>query len=429
MTVTITDVHARRVWDSRGRPTVETEVYTRNGSGRAIAPAGASTGSQEALDRRDGGRRIGGMDVAGAVSAVNEIIAPALRGVPVGDQARVDELLLELDPSPRKTALGGNATIATSMAVAWAAAQSAGEPLWAHLASDRPVTIPLPQIQIVGGGAHAAGALDIQDVLVVPHGATSFAQAIEWVAEIYLAFGSARRASGARSNGVADEGGFWPDFTTNEAAIVAVVRAIDRAGLSTSQIGVALDVAATEFETAPGRYELALENRTLSRDGLLDLLAGWVRDYPIVSIEDPVSEHDADGMIAFTARVGSGVQVVGDDFLVTNAERVHRAAASGACSALLVKPNQAGTLTQAWDAARTARELGMATIVSARSGESEDVTISHLAVGWNSRQIKVGSITRGERTAKWNELIRIEESLGADADFAGSASPQFPLHR
>lgn len=221
MNPTILDVHARRVWDSRGRPTVETEVRTECGVGRAIAPSGASTGSQEALDRRDGGTRLAGMDVSAAISSVNHIIAPALRGSPVDDQAGIDQILIGLDPSPRKTSLGGNATISTSMAVAWAAATVAGQPLWAYLADGRPVSIPLPQIQIVGGGAHAAGTLDIQDIMVVPHGADSFAQAIEWAAEIYLAFGSARRTSTSRSFGVADEGGYWPDFPSNEAAIAA----------------------------------------------------------------------------------------------------------------------------------------------------------------------------------------------------------------
>lgn len=419
MNATILDVHARRVWDSRGRPTVETEVLTDRGHGRAIAPAGESTGSQEALDLRDGGSRLGGMDVGRAVDTVNQIIAPALCGLPVGDQSVIDDILIGLDPSPRKTTLGGNSTISTSMAVAWAAAAADDQPLWARLASGTRVSIPLPQVQIVGGGAHAGGALDLQDIMVVPFGAVSFAQAIEWAAEIYLAFGSSQRASTGRRAGVADEGGYWPEFTTNEAAIMAVTNAITRAGFTTDQVGVALDVAASEFEDQPGRYRLALEHRALACDDLLDLLLGWIRDYPIVSIEDPVSEHDTDAMIAFTSAAAATTQVVGDDFLVTNAERVRHAAMTGACTAVLVKPNQAGTLTEAWQATRIAREHGLATIVSARSGESEDVTIAHLAVGWDSRQIKVGSITRGERTAKWNELIRIEEALGGDADFAG----------
>lgn len=419
MNDTIVGVHARRVWDSRGRPTVETEVRTSGAVGRAIAPAGASTGSHEALDRRDGGGRLGGMDVLDAVGSVNDVIAPALIGQPVADQQLIDGILNRLDPTERKTVLGGNATIATSMALAWAGAAAADQPLWAYLAKDRPVTLPLPQIQIVGGGAHAAGALDIQDVLVVPHGAATFAEAVEWASEVYLAFGASRRASGGRATGVADEGGYWPDFSSNEAAVAAVTEAIDRAGFSTDQVGLALDVAATEFETHPGQYRLALEQRDMTCEMLIEMLIGWARNYPILSIEDPVSEHDANGMLAITSALGPTTQIVGDDFLVTNAGRVHAAAQSGACTALLVKPNQAGTLTQTLEALAAAQSHEMATIVSARSGESEDVTIAHLAVAWDSRQVKVGSMTRGERTAKWNELLRIEESMGAQAVFAG----------
>ncbi|WP_159716638.1 phosphopyruvate hydratase [Geminicoccus flavidas] len=420
MSQKIREIRARRVWDSRGRPTVEADVVTEAGAlGRAIAPAGASTGSGEALDRRDGGQMFGGMDVRQAVDAVNGPIRTALLGIDVRDQAAVDRVLIELDGTPEKQKLGGNATIAVSMAAAHAAAASEGVPLWRWLGGAAASRLPLPEIQIFGGGAHAAGRLDIQDFMVVCPGAASFAQALEWTAEVYRAAGILMKDAGKLA-GVADEGGFWPLFDGNEDALGMLTRAIERAGYRPyKQVAISLDVAASQFGKN-GRYRLARDGRDLDAAGMIEVLAGWIGRYPIVSVEDPLAEDDSEGFRAFTEQLGGRVQVVGDDFLVTDAERVRDAAAGRLCDTVLVKPNQRGTLTEtkaAWEAARAA---GMGAIVSARSGESEDVTIVHLAVGWGVPQLKVGSFTRSERMAKWNEGIRIEEVLGEAADFAGA---------
>ena len=414
---TIMAVRGRRVWDSRGRPTVEAEVsLAGGGSGRAIAPAGASTGSGEALDRRDGGAGQGGYDVAGAIAAVNDEIAPALAGLDAADQAAVDGRLIALDGTADKTRLGGNACIATSLAVAQAAAAAAGQPLWRHLRPEA-TTLPLPEIQIFGGGAHAGRRVDIQDFMIVCPGASSFAQALMWTAEVYRAAGQLMADAGKLA-GVADEGGFWPAFDTNEEALGMLVRAIEKAGLRPGEdVAISLDVAASEFGRG-GLYRLGLEGRELDSEGMTLLLLGWLERYPIVSIEDPLAEDDLDGFEAFARAAGERVQIVADDLTVTDAARVREVAARGAANTLLVKPNQRGTLTEtkaAWDAARAAGWRG---IVSARSGETEDVAIVHLAIGWDVGQLKVGSFARSERMAKWNEGLRIEEVLGAGARLA-----------
>ena len=428
MNSAIERVIARRVWDSRGRPTVEAEIVAAGGAaGRAIAPAGASTGSGEALDRRDGGTAFGGMDVQGAVASVNGPISDALRGTDLRDQAAVDRVLTELDGTKEKARLGGNATIAVSMAAAHAAAAGEGVPLWRWLRGGDAATLPLPEIQIFGGGAHAAGRLDIQDFMVVCPGAASFAQALEWTAEVYRAAGQLMKEAGKQA-GVADEGGYWPLFDSNEDALTMLTRAIERAGYRPyEQVAISLDVAASQFGQG-GRYSLARDGCELDAAGMIDVLAGWIGRYPIVSVEDPLAEDDAEGFATFTSRLSDKVQVIGDDFLVTDAERVRVAAAKRQCDTVLVKPNQRGTLTEtkaAWDAAR---EAGMGAIVSARSGESEDTTIVHLAVGWGVPQLKVGSFTRSERMAKWNEGIRIEEQLGGQASFAGAAPLRGKTH-
>lgn len=416
----IQDVRGRRVWDSRGRPTVEAEVVLSNGShGRAIAPAGASTGSAEALDRRDGGASFGGYDVRNAVAAVDSAFAPALQGHDATDQALIDRRLIETDGMADKSRLGANAAIAVSMAVAHAAAAAAGQPLYRYLAGDRHLILPLPEIQIFGGGAHAGRRVDVQDFMVVCPGAESFAEALDWTAEIYRAAGSLLAEAGLLA-GVADEGGFWPAFETNEQALDMLLRAIEKAGYRpVDQVGIALDIAASEFGEK-GRYRLALEDRELDSGAMIELLQSWLKRYPILSIEDPLAEDDIDGFRAFTSLAGENLQIIGDDLLVTDAERVHRIAALNAANALLVKPNQRGTLTETRAAFDAARIAGFDTIVSARSGESEDVTIAHLAVGWNAGQLKVGSFSRSERMAKWNEVLRIEEALGDSATFAGS---------
>jgi enolase len=410
----IAEVRGRRVWDSRGRPTVEAEVTLTGGAvGRAIAPAGASTGSGEALDKRDGGAALGGYDVRAAIAAVNDAIAPALAGLDATDQATVDRALVELDGTANKSRLGGNATIAVSMAVAQAAAAAAEEPLWRYLRPEG-AALPLPEIQIFGGGAHAGRRVDIQDFMVVCTGASSFAEALDWTAEVYLAAGRLMTEAG-RLKGVADEGGYWPDFRTNEEALEMLLRAIERAGFAPAeQVAIALDVAASEFGRN-GLYQLGLEGRELDSEGMIVLLMGWLERYPIVSIEDPLAEDDLDGFAAFTAAVGDRVQVVADDLTVTDAARVRDAATRGAANTLLVKPNQRGTLTEARAAFDAAQAAGWRTIASARSGETEDVTIVHLAVGWGAPQLKVGSFARSERMAKWNEALRIEEALGANA--------------
>jgi enolase 1/2/3 len=415
-------VRGRRVWDSRGRPTVEAEVLLHGGAcGRASAPAGASKGSGEALDRRDGGAAFGGYDVSGAVAAVNQEIARALRGLDAADQAAVDRRLIELDGTRDKSRLGANATIAVSMATAHAVAAAAGQPLWRHL---RPVgaALPLPEIQIFGGGAHAGRRVDIQDFMVVCPGAATFAQALEWTAEVYRAAG-ALMAEAGRLQGVADEGGYWPDFATNEEALEILVRAIERAGLAPGeQVAIALDVAASEFGQG-GRYRLALDGRELDSAGMIALLLGWLERYPIVSVEDPLAEDDPDGFVAFTRAVGGRCQVVADDLTVTAAARVRAAAELKSADTLLIKPNQRGTLTETRDAWEAARAAGWGGIVSARSGETEDTTIVHLAIGWGVAQLKVGSFARSERMAKWNEALRIEEALGANAALARPFAP------
>jgi enolase len=414
----IAAVHGRRVWDSRGRPTVEAEVHLASGaSGRAIAPAGASTGSGEAHDLRDGGERLGGYDVQQAVANVNGEIADALQGIDAADQAGVDAILIELDATPDKSRLGGNACVAVSMAAAHAAAAAWRRPLWRHLLGDSEAVLPLPQIQIFGGGAHANRRVDIQDFLVVAPGAESFAQALEWSAEVYRQAGTIMAERGEQ-HGVADEGGWWPAFSTNEEALDTLIRAIETAGFTPGeQMAIALDVAASQLAHG-GRYRLGLEKRELDSDAFVDLLMGWLERYPIVSIEDPLAEHDEQGWQRIAQAVGAQVQIVGDDLLVTGAERVRRAAAQGLCNAVLLKPNQAGTLTETRAALDAARTAGFGAIISARSGESEDVTIVHLAVGWGVHQLKVGSFSRSERMAKWNEALRIADSLGAQERFA-----------
>ena len=419
---TIERIAARRIWDSRGQPTVEADVTLRGGvTGRAAAPAGASTGSGEAVDLRDGGTRLGGQDVTAAVRHVETEIAAALRGFDAADQAGLDAALLALDGTGDRSRLGGNALVAVSMAALHAAARAVGAPLWRYLLGDRPVLLPLPEIQIFGGGAHAGRRVDIQDFMVMPVGAASFAEALEWTAEVYRAAG-ARMADAGLLCGVADEGGYWPAFDTNEQALAFLVRAIEDTGRTPGEdIGIALDVAASEFHEA-GRYRLGLERRALDADGLAELLIGWLDRYPILSIEDPLAENDTAGMRRFTAAAGHRVQIVGDDYLVTDAGRVERAARARACNALLVKPNQAGTVTGARAALDAARAAGFGAIVSARSGETEDVTVAHLAVGWRAGQLKVGSFARSERMAKWNEVLRIEEAAGAAGRFAGRAA-------
>jgi enolase len=419
---TIRQVHARRVWDSRGRPTVEAEVHLHGGaSGRAIVPAGASKGSREALELRDGGNAFGGLDVQRALGHVNGEIARAVTGLAADQQAALDAVLVALDGTPDKTRLGANATLAVSMAAAHAAAAAQGVPLYRHLRGDGELLLPMPQIQIFGGGAHAGRRVDIQDFMVVCPGATSFAQALEWTAEVYRHAGLLMRERGSLA-GVADEGGWWPAFDTNEDALEALLKAIERAGyVPGTQVAMALDIAASDFGRG-GRYTLGLERRELDSDGLIELLLRWCDRFPIASIEDPLAEDDPVAFARFTAAVGQRLQVVGDDFLVSDATLLRQAAAAGAANTVLLKPNQRGTLSETLQCWKAARNEGYSAIVSARSGETEDTTIVDLAIGWQVGQLKVGSFARGERMAKWNAVLRIEEAAGAAARFAGATA-------
>ena len=399
----ILDVMGRKVWDSRGRATVEAEVVVGRGTtplarGRAIAPAGASTGSGEAK----------AIDAAQAVHNINTRIRDGLRALRSGDQAMIDARMVELDGTPDRSRLGANAMVAVSLACAQADAAAEKLPLWKKLAGDRRVALPVPQIQIFGGGAHAQARVDLQDFMIVCIGAGSFAEALEWTAQVYAAAG-ARLAKRGALYGVADEGGWWPSFKTNEEALAELVGAIADAKLEPGvDVAIALDVAATQLYRA-GQYQFALEQRSLTAEQLHAMLLRWIERYPIVSIEDPFAEDDLPAWRAFTKV--AGIQIVGDDLFVTNAARVQPDLAN----AVLLKPNQVGTVTETlacWDAAKAA---GCNAIVSARSGETEDTSIVHLAVGWGVSQLKVGGFARSERMAKWNEALRIEEALGAKA--------------
>ncbi len=415
-------VRGRRVWDSRGNPTVEAEVELAGGLvGRAIAPSGASRGTREALELRDGGAHLRGKDVRGALGHVGGVLASALVGRDAGDQAGIDAALVALDPSPLKAVIGGNAMVAVSLAVLHAAAAAAGKPLWRHVADlyGRVPSLPLPEIQIFGGGAHAGRRVDVQDFMVMVPGAASFDEVMEVTSGVYFAAGEIMARKG-RIAGVADEGGWWPEFASNEEALETLTEAIHRSGETPGKrVVISLDIAASEFGH-DGRYRLALDGTELDSAGMIDLLGRWIDAYPIASIEDPLAEDDPQGMQAFTARFGDRLQIIGDDYLVTNARLVERAVAERACNAVLIKVNQAGTVSEAVATFATAAAAGWRAIVSARSGETEDVSISHLAVGLGAGQLKVGSFTRSERMAKWNECLRIADALPAGA-FVGGA--------
>lgn len=418
----ISSVHGRRVWDSRGAPTVEVDIGLDDGTlARAIAPAGASRGAREAIDLRDGGPLLRGKDVQNALSNVNGPIARALIGRDVEDQAGADAAMLALDTTPQKEVLGGNATVATSLAILHAAAVTAGKPLWQHVSDHYGTTpsLPLPEIQIFGGGAHAGRRVDVQDFMIMVPGAQNFDEVMEVTSEIYFAAGDIMEKKGKLA-GVADEGGWWPMFDSNEEALEVLVCAIEKAGeIPGDRVVISLDVAASEFGKQ-GAYRLALEDRKMDSCELIDMLGGWLDTYPIASIEDPVGEDDPEGMIEFTRRFGDRVQIIGDDYLVTNARLVEKAAAAGACNAVLIKVNQAGTVTESVECFRAAQAHGWGAIVSARSGETEDTSISHLSTGLGGGQLKVGSFARSERMVKWNECLRIQEDIGRGAFVNGA---------
>jgi len=349
-----------------------------------------------------------------AVSAVNGEIADALIGHDARDQAGADALMIERDGTADKSRLGGNALVATSMAIAHAAASAENLPLWRYLAKARDeILLPLPEVQIFGGGAHAGRRVDVQDFMVVAVGARTYEQSLEWSAEVYRAAGTLMSAAGLMQ-GVADEGGFWPAFGSNEQALDFLVRAIEQAGFSPGdEIAISLDIAASDFGRG-GRYRLAADDREVDSDGLSEMLLSWLARYPIIAIEDPFGEDDLEAIARFTAAAGDAIEIVGDDFICTSAGGIETAAAMKAGNTALIKPNQAGTLTETKAALDAARLAGWGSIVSARSGETEDVTIVHLAVGWGVKQLKVGSFARSERMAKWNEGLRVAEALAQD---------------
>jgi enolase len=423
----IQSIIARRIWDSRGRPTIEAEITLSDGAmGRGVAPAGASRGSREAIDKRDGGERFGGSDVQDSLRGIATEIAPAIVGLDPFDQASIDARLIALDGTPNKARLGGNALTAVSLGVFHAAAASRRLPLWRYCLDDEPAIIPLPEIQIFGGGAHAGRRTDVQDFMVMAPRAKTFAEALEVTAEVYHSAGEIMAERGLLQ-GLADEGGWWPAFSSNEEALETLMRSIERAGFVPGEdVSISLDIAASEFGEG-GRYRLGLEKRELDRDALAEMLLGWCARYPILSIEDPFAEDDDKGFEQFTAAVGDRIQIIGDDYLVTSANRVRGAAQRRSVNAVLVKVNQAGTVSEAKAACEEGRRAGFGTIVSARSGETEDTSVVHLAIGWGAGQLKVGSFARSERMAKWNEALRIEEALGSRARFAGV--DEMPMRR
>jgi enolase len=417
-------VHARQILDSRGNPTVEVEVVLDDGSvGRAGVPSGASTGAFEAVELRDGGAEYGGKGVTKAVDAVTEEIQDELLGHEADDQRLVDQALIDLDRTPGKSRLGANAIIGVSMAVARAAADSAGLQLFRYLGGPNAHVLPVPMMNIVNGGAHADSNVDVQEFMIAPIGAPTFTEALRWGAETYHALKSVLKQHGL-STGVGDEGGFAPDLETNRAALDLIVEAIGKAGYVPGRdIALALDVAATELYT-DGAYQF--EGKAQTAEQMSAIYGDWIANYPLVSIEDPLSEEDWAGWQAFTAAVGDRVQVVGDDLFVTNPERLRRGIAEKSANSLLVKVNQIGTISETLDAVNLAHRAGFTCMISHRSGETDDTFIADLAVATNAGQLKTGAPARGERVAKYNQLLRIEEHLADAASYAGAtAFPRF----
>lgn len=433
----ITAVVAREVLDSRGRPTVEAEVHCGDVMGWAIAPSGASTGRYEAHELRDtDDERYGGLGVLGAVTHVRTLLAPAVIGLNSGDQQAIDAAMCEADGTPDKLRCGANAILAVSLAAAHAAAKVAGIPLARHMQtlfrhalaaggvdSNAAMSLPLPMVNMISGGKHAGGQLDFQDYLMVPIGATSYSQALEWTVRVYAVLGRMLRGAGFEGTLVGDEGGYGPHLPDNEAALQLVVEAIAAARLEPGRdVAIALDVAATHF-FADGEYRLQSEGgRSLSAEGMVERLADWVSRYPIVSIEDGLAEDDWDGWRILTEALGSRIQLLGDDLFTTNVARIEEGIAAGVANSVLIKLNQIGTLWETLEALVACRRSNYRPVVSARSGETEDFTIADLAVGTGAGQIKIGSVARSERLAKYNRLLRLEEWLGTDAPFASRST-------
>jgi enolase len=416
-------VHAREVLDSRGQPTVEVEVRLNNGVvGRATVPSGASTGEHEALELRDGGKRFLGKGVARAVENVNRKLAPRLRGKEARDQASIDRLMIEMDGTADKGKLGANAILGVSLAAAHAQARAQKVPLYRYLGGVAARTLPVPMLNVLNGGAHADNNVDIQEFMIVPHGVKSFAEALRAAAEI---FQTLKRVLHDRSysTSVGDEGGFAPHVKSNEEAIELLLEAIAKAGYKPgTQVTVALDVAASEFFDNGNYVFKKSDGRARGREEMVRLYEEWVNRFPIVSIEDGFAEDDWDGWRMMTEALGKRVQLVGDDLFVTNRVRLKKGIDSGVANSILIKVNQIGSLTETLDTMALAKESGYTTVISHRSGETEDVTIADLAVATNAGQIKTGAPCRGERTAKYNQLLRIEEDLGQRAVYAGKGA-------
>jgi enolase len=420
MSTAIAAVHGREVLDSRGNPTIEVEVRLGGGGwGRAIVPSGASTGAHEAVELRDGDQaRYGGKGVLDAVANVNTEIAEAVVGFDALDQPGLDRLLVVLDGTPNKGRLGANALLGASLAAAHAAAGSEGQPLYRYLGGDEAHVLPVPLVNILNGGKHAQDSTDFQEFMIAPLGAPTFAEALRWAAETFHSLGALLHERGFATT-VGDEGGYAPSLETNEAAIGLVLEAIQRAGYRPGeQIAIALDPAATEVHSE-GRYVLTRERRTFSSDELIAFWSDWADRYPVISLEDGLAEDDWAGWVALTEQLGGRIQVMGDDLLVTNTERLARAIAEKAANSILIKLNQIGTLTETREAVEMAQAAGWRAIVSHRSGETEDTTIADLVVALGTGQIKTGSVSRSERIAKYNRLLRIEEELGSAASYAG----------
>ena len=417
-------IGAREILDSRGNPTVEVEVILEDGTfERAAVPSGASTGAFEAVERRDGDKgRYQGKGVQDAVDAVNDIIAPELIDEDASDQRRIDEIMIELDGTPNKGKLGANAILGVSLAVAKAAAESAGLPLYRYLGGPNAHILPVPMMNILNGGSHADTNVDIQEFMIAPLGAPTFRDALRWGAEVYHTLKAVIKERGL-STGLGDEGGFAPNLSSNAAALDLIIEAIEKAGFKPgTDVALALDVASSEF-FKDGLYQFEGEGR--STDYMVTYYEKLIRDYPLVSIEDPLSEDEWDAWTALTAEIGDRVQLVGDDLFVTNPERLRKGIELHAANALLVKVNQIGSLTETLDAVEEAHRNGYRTMTSHRSGETEDTTIADLAVATNSGQIKTGAPARSERVAKYNQLLRIEEQLGASAVYPGKRAFNF----
>jgi enolase len=415
----IEKVHGRQILDSRGNPTVEVDVLLKSGAaGRAAVPSGASTGEFEAVELRDGDEAWNGKGVTRAVANVNGEIAEAVRGIDAADQTAVDRAMIDLDGTPNKARLGANAVLGVSLGSAQAAAAETGQPLWRYLGGEAAHRLPVPMMNVLNGGAHADNKIDFQEFMVVPAGAPSFAEALRTGAEVFHALRRTLHERGL-ATAVGDEGGFAPDLDSNEAALEALVEGIDAAGYRPGdEVAIALDPATSEiFED--GSYLLEHEGRSLTSAELVQLWADLASRYPILSIEDGMDEEDWDGWRALTEALGERVQLVGDDLFVTNTERLRRGIDSGVANSILVKVNQIGTLTETLDAVRTATDAGYTAVMSHRSGETEDTAIADLAVATGCGQIKTGAPSRSDRTAKYNQLLRIEEALGPDAEYPG----------